>query len=166
MPDQPDIRDILRALAERKARVVVVGGVAMQLQGSSYSTQDIDFAYERTRENATRVANALASFDPRPRDFSDDLPFVFDEQTLIAHEVLTLRTTAGDVDLLGAIKGIGGYRDVEALAETFRFEHYEVRVLSIDGLIQAKRAAGRPKDEAGLVELEAIREARTIFRGD
>ena len=37
-----------------------------------------------------------------------------------------------------------------------------VRVLSIEGLIAAKTAAGRPKDEPGLVELRALREARRL----
>ena len=75
-----------------------------------------------------------------------------------------METTAGDVDLLGTVKGIGGFSEVEKLAETKTFEGQEIRVLSIDGLILAKRAAGRPKDEAGLIELEALREAREIIR--
>jgi len=32
-------------------------------------------------------------------------------------------------------------------------------------LIVSKRAAGRPKDHAGLIELEALREARRIAEG-
>jgi hypothetical protein len=108
--------------------VIVIGGVALQLQGSSYATYDLDLAYARSRENAARIATALKPFAPRPRDWSPDLPFVFDAQTLVSSEVLTLETTAGDLDLL------------------------------------AKRAAGRPKDQPGILELEAIREARRIAR--
>jgi hypothetical protein len=161
-----DVRDVLRALAQVDAKVVVVGGVALQLQGSAYITQDIDFAYERTRENAKRVADALRPFNPRPRDYPEGVAFIFDTQTLITNEVLTLETDAGDVDLLGSIKGIGGYGDVEAFAEMLPFERFQIRVLSVEGLIIAKRAAGRPKDEPGLIELEAIREARAITRGE
>ena len=161
-----DIRDLLRALAKADARVVVVGGVAVQLQGSAYTTQDIDFAYDRTRENAQRIAHALKPFNPRPRNYPDGVPFIFDASTLMSNEVLTLETTAGDVDLLGAIKGLGGFREVDAAAEPLPFEGFQVRVLTVDALIVAKRAAGRPKDEAGLVELEAIREARAIARDD
>ncbi|HEV3157298.1 MAG TPA: hypothetical protein VGZ00_08125 [Candidatus Baltobacteraceae bacterium] len=158
-----DIRDILRSLAKAEARVVVVGGVALQLQGSAYITQDIDFAYERTRENAKRIVDALKPFNPRPRDYPEGVPFIFDAQTLMTNEVLTLETMAGDVDLLGAIKGIGSFRDVDTMAETIPFEGFEIRVLSIDALIVAKRAAGRPKDKAGIIELEAMREARTTM---
>ena len=44
------------------------------------------------------------------------MPFVFDAQTLLSNEILTLETTAGDVDLLGAIKGIGGFHEVESFS--------------------------------------------------
>jgi hypothetical protein len=155
-----DLLDVLRALARERARVVVVGGVALRLQGSAYVTQDVDLAYERTRVNAARIAAALRPFDPKPRNHPPHLPFVFDAQTLIANEVLTLETTAGDVDLLAAIKGLGGFAEVDAAAETLPFEEFELRVLSVEGLLVAKRAAGRPKDAAGIVELEALRDAR------
>jgi hypothetical protein len=41
-------------------------------------------------------------------------------------------------------------------------EDFEVRVLSVEGLLVVKRAAGRPKDQPGIIELEAIREARAL----
>jgi hypothetical protein len=155
-------RDILRALAEHDARVVVVGGFALQLHGSAYITADIDFAYERTRENAKRIVAALAPFNPRPRGFAADLPIVFDPQTLMSSEVLTLETTAGDVDLFAVIKGVGGFGEVDAASETISFDCFAVRVLGIDALIAAKRAAARPKDEPGILELQALKEARAI----
>jgi len=40
------------------------------------------------------------------------------------------------------------------------FERFSVRVLTVDGLILAKTVANRPKDGPGLIELEAIRQAR------
>jgi hypothetical protein len=142
--------------------VVIIGGVALQIQGSSYTTLDIDFAYERTRENATRIASALKAFDPRPRGWSPELPFVFDAQMLMSSEILTLETTAGEVDLLAVVKGIGVFQDVDRLAETKTFEGFEFRVLTVEGLILSKQAAGRPKDQPGLLELEALREARSL----
>ncbi|HEX3468038.1 MAG TPA: hypothetical protein VHT05_08185 [Candidatus Elarobacter sp.] len=153
-------RDVLRRLAEAEARFVVIGGVAAKLHGSAYVTFDLDLAYERTRDNAKRIATALLSLHPRPRGLPHDLPFVFDAQTLISAEVLTLETDAGDVDLLGAVKGVGPYSAVEASSELVDLAGFSVRILSIDGLIRAKRAAGRPKDEPGLIELEMLKEAR------
>jgi predicted nucleotidyltransferase len=154
------LRDILTALVRENARFVVIGGVALQLQGSSYITDDIDLAYERTRDNARRMARALSSFEPRPRGFPDDVPFRFDDQTLMASDGQTLSTSVGDLDLLTTVKGIGMFADVDSSADAKHYWGLTVKVLSIDGLIRAKRAAGRPKDEPGIIELEALREAR------
>jgi predicted nucleotidyltransferase len=70
------------------------------------------------------------------------------------------------VDLFGAVQGVGSYEAVEKLADTIECDGFELRVLSIEGLIITKRATGRPKDEAGLIELEALREARDLARDD
>ena len=138
---------------------MIVGGIAMQLHGSSYVTQDIDLVYERSSKNAERIVAALLPFEPRPREFPQDLKFIFDVQTLMVTELLTLETTAGDVDLLAHLKGVGDFSAVDAISESFTFTGFSFRVLSVDGLIAAKTAAGRPKDKAGLVELRAIKEA-------
>jgi len=160
-----DVRDIFGALTDANVRFVVIGGVALTLHGSSYVTQDIDLAYERTRENAKRMAAALARFSPRPRGFPSDVPFIFDEQTLLGVEILTLETSAGDLDLLATVAGLGGFAEVDAAAQTMTFEGRAVRVLSVEGLIAAKTAAGREKDQPGLIELEALREARSLRDG-
>ncbi len=157
-----DFRDLLLALLQAEARIVVIGGVALQMQGSAYMTADLDIAYERSRENAMRIAIALAPFAPRMRGFPVGLPFSFDAQALLSTEILTLSTTAGDIDLLGEVIGLGSFTNVLKAADVATLDGYTVRVLSIDGLIRTKRAAGRPKDVAGLHELEALREARTI----
>jgi hypothetical protein len=162
-PATADLRDVVRALVRAEVRFVVIDGFALQLHGSSYTTFDLDLAYERSRENAQRVVAALKPFSPRLRGIADELPFVFDPQTLMMSEILTLDTAAGDVDLLAAVQGIGPYARVERMADAFDFEGRRLYVLNVDGLIAAKRAAGRPKDEPGLIELEALREARAPF---
>lgn len=58
------------------------------------------------------------------------------------------------------MKGVGDYAAVDAASDTVRYGDLQVKILSVDALIRAKRAAGRPKDEPGLIELEAIRQVR------
>jgi len=154
-----NLRVVLTALVAAKASFVVIGGIAMQLQGSQYLTDDLDLVYERSRANAEKLVSALRQFEPRPRGFPEDLPFIFDVQTLIVAEVLTLETTVGDIDLLATVKGVGNYKAVEAASEPFALDDLSFRILSIDGLIAAKSAAGRSKDEAGIIELRALKEA-------
>jgi hypothetical protein len=48
-------------------RFVIVGGLAVTIQGSSYVTFDLDFCFARVRENLSRLAQALSLYHPRPR---------------------------------------------------------------------------------------------------
>jgi len=77
----------------------------------------------------------------------------------------TLATTAGAIDLLGEIAGGGGY--AELLPHTLQIQVFGAtcRCLTLERLIELKRAAGRPKDYEALAELEALRAARDTTAG-
>jgi hypothetical protein len=47
-------------------RFVIVGGLTVTIQGSSYVTFDLDFCNARVRENLSRLAQALSLYHPRP----------------------------------------------------------------------------------------------------
>jgi hypothetical protein len=149
----------IKSLSENNVDFVIVGGVAVKLHSSAYVTLDLDFCYARTKENFTKIVSALAPFNPRPRDFPENLPYFFDERSLQKATNLTFRTSIGDVDLLGEVAGVGAYSEVKLMSDIFELYGHDVQVLSIDGLIKAKRAAGRTKDLLVLPELEALREA-------
>lgn len=72
----------------------------------------------------------------------------------------TLSINLGDLDILGEVSGLGGYS--EALLFSEELEHYGIRckVLTLEGLIKTKKAAGRTKDLMLLLELEALQEIR------
>lgn len=149
----------IQALAENEVVFVVIGGIALRGHGSSYLTQDLDICYSRRRANLKKIVSALTSFNPRPRGFPQNLPFIWDEQTLQNGANFTLETEIGDIDLLAEVSGIGTFEDVFNESVSMSLFGYEVRVLSLEGLIKAKRAAGRTKDLLVLPELEALQEA-------
>lgn len=66
----------------------------------------------------------------------------------------------GWLDLLGEIAGAGAYE--ELLPHSIPIEVFGVtcRVLDLETLVRAKRAAGRPKDFEAIAELEALRDRR------
>ena len=152
-----DYRAILEALHAHRADFVVIGAVAMVLHGSARVTRDLDLCYSRERGNLLRLANALKPLAPTLRDAPRGLPFALDAETLRAGLNFTLRSTAGDLDLLGEVTGIGGYPAVARLSVVMSVYDRDVRVLSLDGLERAKRAAGRLKDLADLAEIREIR---------
>ncbi|WP_394822831.1 hypothetical protein [Pendulispora albinea] len=149
-----DLERLVRVFAAEGVRYVVIGGVALVLQGSARVTQDLDLCYARTRDNLDALARSLAPFHPRLRGAPPELPFLWDSQTLRSGLNFTLRTDVGDVDLLGEVAGVGSFDDVVALSSPMTLFGCHVHLLGLDGLERAKRAAGRPKD---LLDLEEIR---------
>lgn len=155
-----DLFEVARRLSAADVQFVIVGGIAIRGHGGNYITEDLDICYSRTRDNLKRIASVLEPLKPRPRGFTKDLPFVFDWTTLQHGTNFTFETTMGDVDLLGEVKGIGGYDDLVPESITVDFDGFPTKLLSIPSLILAKEAAGRPKDQPGLQVLYALREAK------
>jgi predicted nucleotidyltransferase len=153
------IQSAVDSLVEQAVEFVIVGGVAIIAHGVPYATFDLDFCYARTPENLKKIVAALKDFSPRLRDFPKDLPFVWDERTLQNGTNFTLETSIGDIDLLGEVAGVGSYKDILENSILMKLFNYEVHVLSLNDLIKAKKAAGRPKDLFVLPQLETLQEA-------
>lgn len=154
-----DLFEIARRLSEAGVSFVIVGGIAIRSHGGNYITEDLDICYLRTRDNLKKIAAVLEPLKPRPRGIPDDLPFVFDWSTLQQGTNFTFSTNLGDVDLLGEVKGVGSYEDLAEQSIRVDLDGYSTQVLSIPSLIVAKEAAGRDKDQPGLIVLRALREA-------
>jgi hypothetical protein len=148
-----DAAAIVRRLTEQHVEFVVVGGLAMIARGSAFLTKDLDICYKRTPENLAALVAALAPLHPYLRGAPPGLPFRVDFPTLEAGLNFTFITDYGDLDLLGEVSGVGDYaQTLSQSSEELMFD-MKVRVLSIDGLIAAKKAAGRNKDHGHLLEL-------------
>jgi len=155
-----EIAQGLKLFADFKVDCVVVGGVAAGARGSSQVTFDVDVCYSRERPNLIRLAQALHSVNATLRGAPKDLPFLLDEETLRKGLNFTFDTDIGKIDILGEVQGVGGYDQcLQHSSEVELFDH-AYRVLSLEKLITAKRAAGRSKDLSALPELEAILENR------
>lgn len=157
--DKPEleIERIFGALVGHNVKFILIGGLAIRAHGSSYVTDDADFIYERSPANCHALADAMSPFHPYLRGAPTGLPFRFDAATIQAGLNFTLVTDLGDVDFLGEIQGMGFYEQLSKLVVEKSTFGYQIQVLSIDGLLQAKRLAGRAKDQAHILELEEIK---------
>jgi predicted nucleotidyltransferase len=72
----------------------------------------------------------------------------------------TLTTEYGDLDLLGDVTGGGTYEQLLPFAQEVTAFETTCWVISLEKLIQLKRAAGRPKDLEAIAELQALLEER------
>ncbi len=151
---------ILRQLNEHHVDYVLIGGLALIAHGAAYITKDLDICYGRNEENFAALVNALSAFHPYLRGVPPGLPFRLDVPTMRAGLNFTLTTDLGDIDLLGEVSGVGGYEQALEKSIEKRVQDLPVRVLSIDGLIAAKKAAARPRDLDHLRTLEELKKAQ------
>ena len=155
-----DFAGLLAALDEAGVEFIVVGGFAATAHGSAAVTVDLDVVYARTPENIVRLTQALAPLDPYLRGAPPGLPFRFDVAAVERGLNFTLRTMAGDLDLLGEATGSGTFDALLPHSERREVFGREILIVGLEMLIRLKRAAGRPKDLERIAELETIAEER------
>ena len=120
----------------------------------------MDVVYARDADNLRRLVEALRPWNPYLRGAPPGLPFRWDEATLRAGLNFTLTTAEGDLDVLGEVSGGGGYEQLLPFSEEVTAFGISCRVVTLERLIQLKRAAGRPKDLEVIAELQALLEER------
>ena len=134
-------------------RFVIIGGVAMRMQGTAHVTDDIDFSYSREPAGLPRLIDAMNMHHVRLRNVPEGLPFFFDIRTLRNTQNFTLTTDVGDIDLLAEPAGVDSFEGLWDRSTQMEIDGLHVRVASLEDLIAMKRAAGRPKDKQHLLEL-------------
>jgi predicted nucleotidyltransferase len=149
------VKDVITRLARNQVEFVIVGGISAVLNGVPLVTVDLDICYRRTQANISRLIAALAELQPRPRGLPPDLPFIFDERTLLLGSNFTFFVGDEELDLLGEMSAIGGYEQIIGQSEEMEVAGFRVKVLSLAQLITTKEAAGRPKDIAVLPLMNA-----------
>jgi predicted nucleotidyltransferase len=152
-----DAAAMVRCLSAEGVDFVVIGALAMIARGSAYVTEDLDVCYNRATENVANLAAALAPIHAYVRGARAGSPSPFDPSTMQSGLNFTLTTDHGDIDLIGEVSGIGNYDQVLVQSGEMAMYGLKVQVLSIDGLIAAKKACGRTKDKLHLLELEELK---------
>jgi hypothetical protein len=123
----------------------------------------------RTRANLERVATALKDLNARLRvagmtdDDAKTLPLRIDPTTLDHAGMTTWMTDAGPFDVLAGLEAADGrlksYEELVERSTVLQGDGFVIRAASLDDIIEAKERANRPKDQEGLPELRAIRDA-------
>lgn len=62
MAESPDFKELLRALNEKKAEYLIVGGYGVMKYTEPRFTKDLDVWIRNSSENAAKVYEALAEF--------------------------------------------------------------------------------------------------------
>lgn len=151
---------LLGRLVAHGVDFVVVGGIAMVGHGSARITRDLDICYATDPANLEALGHAMIELGARLRGVDEEVGFVPDAETLRRTSILTLDTPDGWIDLLVSPAGAPSYERLRSSAERVTIDGLAVLIASLDDLEAMKRAAGRPKDELDLEEIEVIRRLR------
>jgi hypothetical protein len=152
---------ILRALAARDVRYVLVGASAARLQGFPRLTADADITPAHDAPNLGRLASALV--DLRARVYTESvpegLPFSCDAATLSRAKLWNLVTDGGRVDIIFNPSGTQGFEDLARSALTFEVFGVEVRAASLKDILRSKEASNRPQDQQDAIVIREMLKA-------
>jgi len=164
MTDEPTatyLEEILGALTRRGVRFVVAGGVAAVLHGVERTTLDLDIALELSKENVRRFAETAASLGLKPlvpvsvealSDPESVRTMVEEKHALVfmlADPAMPLRKV--DVFLTEGL----GYERLAADAVAVEIPGIPLRIVSLERLLEMKRAVDPPRDK-DLFDIKAL----------
>lgn len=165
----PDFYGLLKTLCAARVEFVLIGGLAVTLQGFTRNTKDIDIVPRESKENYTRLWSALTLLSARPAELGEFkpavLPVSFSLEGLIeGRGNWVLYTTLGRIDLMPYVEDTEGELPYEELREsaeevTLTEIGYPVWVASVDHLIGMKERAGRDQDQ---IDVTALRRAHGL----
>jgi hypothetical protein len=153
--------NLLERLVEADVDFVIVGGFAGVVYGCTYVTQDIDICCDFSAENLLRLQKALHGLNPVHRMTAKRQKLELTKDKCTKLKNLYLDTDIGRLDCLSFINGIGNFQTVKDKSILIEAEDIQLRVLSLDALIKAKKAMNRPRDKGAILQLEAIKKLKS-----
>ena len=141
---------LLAKLVRAEVKFMIVGGVAVALNGFVRTTEDIDVLIEASAENVTRLLDELRNFgegharELSPADFSDS------EGAIRIIEDFPL-------DVFTMMRG-KRYADLVVSTKTTRIDDVEVRYLNAEALIALKSDSQRDQDRIDVSALRALKD--------
>jgi hypothetical protein len=130
-----------------EVKYVLVGGYSVILHGYSRTTGDLDIWVERTAANYTRLTQAFHSFGMPVFDMTSQ-NFLHNP----ALDVFTFGRPPVAIDIITQLKGMN-FVEAYAKASDIEVSGVTIRLIDYQHLLQAKRAAGRPRDQNDLDNL-------------
>jgi predicted nucleotidyltransferase len=135
-----DFHDFIQCLNKHEVEYVLVGGYAVIIRGYSRSTGDMDIWVNKTQANYTKLQFAILEFGLPPQAIMRE-QFFSNE-----FDVFSFGKPPYAIEIMTAVKGLD-FTTTYALSTVEHIDSkIEVRVIHLNQLIEAKKAAGRNKD--------------------
>jgi predicted nucleotidyltransferase len=152
--------DLIKMLVEAKVKFVLVGGLAVALQGYQRATLDVDVVLAMDAENLQRFLAVAESSGLRPTmpvqlatlTQPELVEQWYRDKGMLAFSVRGPEKVATVLDIL--LRPVIPFADLLCDAEVFEVGAMRVPVASIEHLIAMKTNTGRSKD---LIDIEELR---------
>jgi predicted nucleotidyltransferase len=160
------LEPLFKTLNDAGVRYVVVGGLAVVLQGHARLTADVDLIVDLEPGAAAKAIETLTAMNLRPQipvnplDFADSSIRAgwIRDRGMQVFSFVDPSNPMRIVDLF--VDHPIPFDDLWSRSEQFELSQTTVRVASIPDLIRLKRLAARPQDLSDIEQLEAIQRIR------
>jgi hypothetical protein len=141
--------DLLEDLATAEVEFILVGGLAVALNGHNRTTEDMDILVDNSPENIQRLLSVLASFGEGSGATYTAEDFSNEPGALRVYEDFML-------DIFVQMNG-KTLRDLKSLSAPFKLTSgREIFFLTYEGLRETKLGSTRPKDQHDLIVLSQL----------
>jgi len=146
-----EILKLWEKLAQYEVQYIMIGGFATNLHGYNRITADLDIWIKDTPLNRQRLRKTLTELELGDFESIETMEFIPGWTSI-------LLTSGFELDIMTSIKGFpqSTFDECYKIAPTAVLYNIPVRFLSLDKLIEAKKAAGREKDIIDINELKKI----------
>ncbi len=141
-----DFRDFIHCFNKHRVEYVLVGGMAVILNGYVRTTGDMDVWVRKTGENYRRIVHAFNEFGMPVFDMSAER-FLDDE-----YDVWSFGRDPVRIDLMTDVKGLD-FNSAFTEARYYAEDDVSFRYLHLNDLIRAKQASGRNRDKDDIEQL-------------
>jgi hypothetical protein len=161
-----NIFNLIKMLADAKIEFVLVGGLAVALQGYQRLTMDVDVVLAMDENNLSNFLSAAKSAGLRPT-MAVDLDALANpklleqwhhEKGMLAFSLRGADAMATVLDIL--VKPVVAFADLRRDATMIAVSDLHIPVASIAHLIEMKTGTGRSKDLIDIEELRKIQELK------
>ncbi len=143
-----DFKEFIELLNEHKVKYLIIGGYAVNFHGYPRYTKDIDLWLWMSEPNIEKLIKAI-------KDFGFGSLHLEIEDFMTPENVIQLGYEPYRIDLLMDVDGVS-FEDCYERRTEAELDGTEVKFLSLQDLIVAKKKAGRLQDLADAEQLEKL----------
>jgi hypothetical protein len=144
-----DFKELFALFDKHRVRYLVVGGYAVMLYTEPRYTKDIDVVVGMAPEESDRAVDALEEFG---------FPMSPDQRLRFKapNSMVVLGNPPHRIDILNSVSGLS-FDEAFERRNVVTVDDGQIPFISLEDLISAKVAAGRPQDRLDLKKLRRLR---------